>query len=189
MPSCHANYFAWLDAPRSNPAVATKCLHRRRRCFPSRPERKLGLLTAVHTPWSAILHAGLTILGFYCHRNALHTAGITGFHPLAVGPGPVGLVEPCVSLSSVYGVCKINVRQRNLTRFQKCTGLRVARGLKMKSSADKASKVFHRKNPSEGLAAAVQVGCQDPSWLPRLKLVDKMMCLFPSTIYFDASHP
>eukprot|EP00903_Cladosiphon_okamuranus_P014554 g13500.t2 len=58
--------------------------------------RKLGLMTAVHTPWSAIVHAGLAILGFYCHRDALHTAGLTGFHPLVMGPGPVGLVEPCV---------------------------------------------------------------------------------------------
>lgn len=55
-------------------------------------------MTAVHTPWSALIHAGLTVLGFCYHRNTLHTATMTGFHPLAVGPGLVGLVEPCVSL-------------------------------------------------------------------------------------------
>lgn len=55
-------------------------------------------MTAVHTPWSAIIHAGLTVLGFCFHRDALHTASVAGFHPLAVGPGLVGFVEPCVSL-------------------------------------------------------------------------------------------
>lgn len=65
---------------------------------PAKYTSKLGLMTAVHTPWSALLQAGLTVLGFCYHRNALHTAGVTGFHPLVVGPGVVGLVEPCVSL-------------------------------------------------------------------------------------------
>lgn len=55
-------------------------------------------MTIIHTPWSAVIHAGLTGLGFYYHRNVLHTAGIPGLHPLAVGPGIVGLVEPCVSI-------------------------------------------------------------------------------------------
>jgi len=54
-------------------------------------------MTVVHTPWSAAIHAGLTVLGYYYHRTVLHTVGIPGLHPLAVGPGVVGLVEPCVS--------------------------------------------------------------------------------------------
>ncbi len=54
-------------------------------------------MTVVHTPWSAAIHAGLTVLGYYYHRDVLHTGGIPGLHPLAVGPGVVGLVEPCVS--------------------------------------------------------------------------------------------
>ncbi|CAM9240792.1 unnamed protein product [Ectocarpus sp. 12 AP-2014] len=58
--------------------------------------RKLGQMTIVHTPWSAVIHAGLTILGYCCHRNVLYTAEIPGLHPLAVGPGAVGLVEPVV---------------------------------------------------------------------------------------------
>lgn len=62
------------------------------------PERKLGQMTIIHTPWSAVIHAGLAILGYSYHRNFLHTAGVPGLHPLAVGPGLVGLVEPCVSV-------------------------------------------------------------------------------------------
>ncbi|CAB1100902.1 unnamed protein product [Ectocarpus sp. CCAP 1310/34] len=58
--------------------------------------RKLGQMTIVHTPWSAVIHAGLTILGYCCHRNVLYTAEVPGLHPLAVGPGAVGLVEPVV---------------------------------------------------------------------------------------------
>lgn len=54
-------------------------------------------MTIVHTPWSAVIHAGLTILGYCCHRSVLYTAEIPGLHPLAVGPGAVGLVEPVVS--------------------------------------------------------------------------------------------
>eukprot|EP00903_Cladosiphon_okamuranus_P014556 g13502.t1 len=58
--------------------------------------RKLGQMTIIHTPWSAVIHAGLAVLGYYHHRNVLHTVGVPGLHPLAVGPGLVGLVEPCV---------------------------------------------------------------------------------------------
>lgn len=54
-------------------------------------------MTAVHTPWSALIHAGLTVLGFCYHREVLHTAGAVGFHPFLVGPGLVGTVEPLVS--------------------------------------------------------------------------------------------
>ncbi|CBN73940.1 expressed unknown protein [Ectocarpus siliculosus] len=61
--------------------------------------RKLGLMTAVHTPWSGMIQAGLTVLGFYYHRHTLHTASVTGFHPLVVGPGVVGLVEPLVRVA------------------------------------------------------------------------------------------
>ncbi|CBN73938.1 expressed unknown protein [Ectocarpus siliculosus] len=64
--------------------------------FTEPARRKLGQMTIVHTPWSAVIHAGLTILGYYCHRSALYTAEIPGLHPLAVGPGAVGLVEPVV---------------------------------------------------------------------------------------------
>ncbi|CAN0143937.1 unnamed protein product, partial [Hapterophycus canaliculatus] len=58
--------------------------------------RKLKIMTIVHTPWSAAIHAGLTVLGFIHHREILYTAGVKGLHPLAVGPGFVGLVEPLV---------------------------------------------------------------------------------------------
>ncbi|CAB1103414.1 unnamed protein product [Ectocarpus sp. CCAP 1310/34] len=61
--------------------------------------RKLGLMTAVHTPWSGLIQAGLTVLGFSYHRHTLHTASVTGFHPLVVGPGAVGLVEPLVRVA------------------------------------------------------------------------------------------
>ncbi|CAN0496278.1 unnamed protein product, partial [Ectocarpus sp. 12 AP-2014] len=61
--------------------------------------RKLGLMTAVHTPWSGLIQAGLTVLGFNYHRHTLHTASATGFHPLVVGPGAVGLVEPLVRVA------------------------------------------------------------------------------------------
>ncbi|CAM9448300.1 unnamed protein product [Pylaiella littoralis] len=62
--------------------------------------RKLGLMTVVHTPWSAVIHAGLTVLGYCYHRDALQAATtVAGLHPLAVGPGAVGLVEPCVQFA------------------------------------------------------------------------------------------
>lgn len=60
--------------------------------------RKLGRMTIIHTPWGAGIHAVLAVLGFIYHRNILHTGGIPDLHPLAVGPGLVGLVEPCVSV-------------------------------------------------------------------------------------------
>lgn len=59
-------------------------------------------MTIIHTPWSAVIHAGLAVLGYYYHRNVLHTGGVPGLHPLAVGPGLVGLVEPCVSGFSTF---------------------------------------------------------------------------------------
>lgn len=81
---------------------------------PALVRRKLGLMTAVHTPWSGLIQAGLTVLGFYYHRHTLHTASVTGFHPLVVGPGAVGLVEPLVSffifsfgVSPKFVVCRI----------------------------------------------------------------------------------
>lgn len=60
-------------------------------------------MTIIHTPWSAVIHAGLAVLGYCHHRQILHTGGIPGLHPLAVGPGLVGLVEPCVSGLSFFG--------------------------------------------------------------------------------------
>eukprot|EP00904_Undaria_pinnatifida_P002791 jgi/Undpi1/12512/HiC_scaffold_6.g02181.m1 len=60
--------------------------------------RKFGQMTIIHTPWSAVVHIGLTALGFYFHRNTVHTAGTVGFHPFLFGPGLVGLVEPLVRM-------------------------------------------------------------------------------------------
>ena len=54
-------------------------------------------MTIIHTPWSAMVHIGLTTLGFYLHRNVVHTAGGKGVGLLVFGPGAVGLVEPLVS--------------------------------------------------------------------------------------------
>ena len=102
------------------------------------PQRKLGLMTAKHTPWSAILHAGLTVLGFYLHRDALHTAGVTGFHPLAVGPGPVGLVEPCVSVGGGCSPCRPAESSLSLYRSY-CAGSHARDG-------PKPSTEKHRKN-------------------------------------------
>lgn len=60
------------------------------------------MMTIVHTPWSAAIHAGLTVLGFIHHREILYTAGTKGLHPLVVGPGFVGLVEPLVSFFQLF---------------------------------------------------------------------------------------
>lgn len=68
--------------------------------------RRLGLKSIKHSPLSAAIHAALTLLGFYYHRGMLSTSGKRGrVPPLAVGPGPIGLVEPYVSNTESAVLC------------------------------------------------------------------------------------
>ncbi|CAN0190711.1 unnamed protein product [Ascophyllum nodosum] len=59
--------------------------------------RRLGWHMGIaHTPWSALIHVGLTTAGLYLHRNALSSPGRGGTPIAVVGPGFIGLLEPLV---------------------------------------------------------------------------------------------